>query len=331
MIKKIRFMLGKQTSPYTNLAIEEYLLHQVEEEECILYLWQNQKTVVIGKNQNCWKECKVEELKENGGSMIRRLSGGGAVFHDLGNLNFTFLVRKNNYDLNKQLEVILKAVLKFGIDVKRSGRNDITVDDRKFSGNAFYTSGDCCYHHGTILLNVDMENLSKYLTVSTEKLQSKGVSSVKSRVVNLTELNPKITKTRMCEKLIQSFGEVYELTPTEILNDWREGELTQLIDKFSSWEWNFGSAIPFTYEVQKRFSWGDIQLQLEINKGIVIQSSVFSDSLEATLIAQIPGSIEGIIFSSKSIAEYIKMISLEEESSKEIINDIVDMVLEQKW
>lgn len=383
MIKKIRYIIGKQTSPCSNLALEEYLLRHVEKEECILYLWQNQKTVVIGKNQNCWKECKVEELQKDGGTLVRRSSGGGAVFHDLGNLNFTFLVRKNNYDLNKQLDVILKSVQKFGIDAKRSGRNDITVDDRKFSGNAFYTSGDCCYHHGTILLDVDMKNLSKYLTVSTEKLQSKGVSSVKSRVVNLKELNSEITKELMCEKLIQAFGEVYDKTPTEIINYHDENEnieqfnikeekkaiqknidktaytknvsieminlkeyckeskianseiditeLTKLINKFSSWDWNFGTAIPFTYEVNKRFIWGDFQLQLAVNKGKVEKASVFSDALEEALISQIPKVIEGCVFSSKELISNLKSIPYEGVASKKILSDIVDILNEQNW
>ncbi|MEG0693587.1 MAG: lipoate--protein ligase family protein, partial [Oscillospiraceae bacterium] len=174
MIKHIGVIQSTKTEPYQNLALEEYLLHHVDEGECILYLWQNRQTVVVGRNQNCWKECKVEELKKDGGYVVRRLSGGGAVFHDLGNLNFTFLVRQEDYNLDRQLQVILKAVQKLGIRAEKSGRNDITVNGQKFSGNAFYSTNGHCYHHGTLLLNVDMENLTQYLNVSTEKLQSKG-------------------------------------------------------------------------------------------------------------------------------------------------------------
>ena len=169
----LTYIESGQFHPYKNLAVEEYLLLHCEPQECILYLWQNQNTVVIGRNQNAWKECKVDSLEENGGHLARRLSGGGAVYHDLGNLNFTFLVSKENYSIDRQLEVIVKAVQKLGAKAEKSGRNDILIDGKKFSGNAFYEQEQHCYHHGTLMMNVNKEMLSKYLTVSKEKLQSK--------------------------------------------------------------------------------------------------------------------------------------------------------------
>src|SRR6056297_3762446 len=138
--------------PWHNLAFEEYLLNQVEENEVILYLWQNDNTGVIGRNQNAWKECRSELLAEEGGKLARRLSGGGAVYHDLGNLNFTFIMDKDNYNLKKQLKVILEAVRDQGIEAEFSGRNDLVVKSKKFSGNAFYFGSETAYHHGTILV-----------------------------------------------------------------------------------------------------------------------------------------------------------------------------------
>ena len=131
-----------------------------DREQQAMYLWQNRHTVVIGKNQNCWKECKVNSLENDGGYLVRRLSGGGAVFHDMGNLNFTFMVRQPDYDVEKQQGVILRAVQMLGIHGERTGRNDITVDGRKFSGNAFLQVGEQCYHHGTIMLNANTEDMS---------------------------------------------------------------------------------------------------------------------------------------------------------------------------
>mgnify|MGYP004479750105 CR=1 FL=1 len=137
MVTKLTYIESNQVNPYKNLAVEEYLLLHCEDKECILYLWQNQNTVVIGRNQNAWKECKVTKLEEENGHLARRLSGGGAVYHDLGNLNFTFLVNKDEYSLEKQLQVIINAMGRLGLKAEKSGRNDILIDGKKFSGNAF--------------------------------------------------------------------------------------------------------------------------------------------------------------------------------------------------
>ncbi len=330
MIKRTSIIFSKQNDPYKNLALEEYLLLQVEEGECILYLWQNRQTVVIGRNQNCFKECKVEELEKDGGHLVRRLSGGGAVFHDLGNLNFTFLVRQEDYNLERQLDVILKAVQKLGIQAEKSGRNDITVDGQKFSGNAFYNTNGHCYHHGTLLLSVDMDNLSRYLNVSAEKLQSKGVASVKSRVANLTQFNPDITVALMCEKLVEAFGEVYQCNPKEICNsDINQEQINNLTQKFSSWDWKFGCPIEFNYEISKRFDWGDIELRLKINKGQVNEVTAFSDAMNPHFIAQIPDVMIGAVFSTEGLAKQIDKIPVIDEVTRKMADDIKKLLLEQ--
>ncbi|WP_333861506.1 lipoate--protein ligase [Clostridium sp.] len=306
MIEKLFFIRGNGTYPYENLALEEYLTFHVGDGECILYLWQNRNTVVIGRNQNVWKECRVLELENDGGYLVRRLSGGGAVYHDLGNLNFTFAVRKNNYNVDMQLQVIIEAVGKLGINAEKTGRNDITVEGRKFSGNAFYKSGDFCYHHGTLLMDVNTEEMSKYLNVSKEKLQSKGVNSVKSRVINLKELCPTITTDVMCEKLVESFGEVYRLKPEKFNKACIDKQQLEILkEKFKSWQWKYGRKLQFHHEMNARFDWGDIQLQFQVQGGRIKLLNVFSDAMDEELILRIPKMFIGCLYEEKLLKDVL--------------------------
>ncbi|MDV3425849.1 MAG: lipoate--protein ligase, partial [Bacillota bacterium] len=207
---KLELVISNSFDPYFNLALEEELFNHIEENKIILYLWQNQNTIVIGRNQNAYKECDYNLLKRDGGKLARRLSGGGAVYHDLGNLNFTFISKTGLFDIHKQLEVIIKALEKFHIKAEFSGRNDILAKGLKFSGNAYYYDEDKCCHHGTILLSADLSKLTKYLTVSEDKLKWKGIDSVRSRVINLMEINPNVNVNNVKEALAESFSKVYQ-------------------------------------------------------------------------------------------------------------------------
>jgi lipoate-protein ligase A len=309
-INKLSYIISDDTNPYHNIALEEYLLHNVEEQECILYLWQNRRTVVIGYNQNAWKECRTETLEADGGFLARRLSGGGAVFHDLGNLNFTFLVRKANYDVDKQSEVILRAVQQLGISAERSGRNDLTVDGRKFSGHAFYQTGDCCYHHGTIMIAADTEQMAKYLNVSGEKLKSKGVDSVRSRVGNLTDFKPDLTIEQMKAALLLAFGEVYggesenkpELIPEERIS---QAKIAERQAHFGSWEWKYGRKIPFQYEINRRFAWGEMTIQLDVSEGVIRQAAVWSDGLDIEFPRKLERLLPGVRYQLVALANAV--------------------------
>jgi len=287
MITQIALYEGVVNDPHYNLAVEQHLLETVEENQCILYLWQNQNTVVIGRNQNPWKECRTLLLEEEGGKLARRLSGGGAVFHDLGNLNFTFLLPQREYDLERQLRVIQQAVGSLGIPTQRSGRNDILADGRKFSGNAFYKNGKQAYHHGTLLVDVDTEKMTRYLNPSKAKLRSNGVDSVRSRVVNLKELNPSITIDSLKTALTESFSHVYGCSITHLdSSQLDEMQIASLTQRNRSWEWNFGQKLPFTFEHEACFPWGGIQVQLVVKDGIIRQARLYSDAMEDYLIPQ---------------------------------------------
>ncbi len=335
MIKNLYTCIGKGFDPYENLALEEVLLRNVPKDSCILYLWQNQKTVVIGKNQNAWTECKIKELEKDGGHLARRLSGGGAVFHDLGNLNFTFLMNTSDYDLDKQLNVIMTAVNSFGIKTEKSGRNDIiTEDGRKFSGNAFYHNNDKSYHHGTIMINVDKEKVAEYLNVSTAKLASKGVKSVKSRVANLTELNPNITVENMTKALFKAFEEVYGgKAETFVLDENAESVITSLKERNESFEWKLGKKMQFDLKLENRFNWGGIEIELKIDEGLVQEALVYSDAMDVEFITKFAPLMTGEKFSSENLANSLKKLSNGTLSplQKEMAQDIIEYIGNQEF
>ena len=327
MINRITYIESTQTYPYSNLAVEEHLLFNCRKDECILYLWQNRHTIVIGRNQNAWRECLVSKLEEDEGHLVRRLSGGGAVYHDLGNLNFTFLVTKENYDLDKQLQVIVQAIDKFGVKAEKSGRNDILIDGKKFSGNAYYETGSQCYHHGTIMINVNISELSKYLTVSRQKLQSKGVESVKSRVANLREFNLEITVEKLKKKLFEAFEEVYGLKADIIkTEDLDRKDIEERTKKFESWKFIFGKKIDFEYEISNRFDWGEILFQFKVDAGIIEETGVFSDSLKTDFILGLAPILKGIRYEKKEISSRIANISLDDNMEITMKNDIVSWI-----
>lgn len=211
-----KYICSENTCPYYNLALERSLFDFVDEDTVILYLWQNSHTIVIGKNQNAFAECKVDEFIGVGGTLARRPSGGGAVYHDLGNLNFSIICKESIAKEHTYQRIVKEALRFFGIVSEFNGRNDLTVDDKKFSGNAFYVKDDVLCQHGTILINSDFKELSKYLTPDISKLERNHVKSVESRVVNLSEISDKITVESMKEAMIKAVNAVrLEEEPTE--------------------------------------------------------------------------------------------------------------------
>jgi lipoate-protein ligase A len=286
------------TDPWHNLALEE-LLFTSGGEGTVLYLWQNRNTVVIGRNQNAWKECRADLLEREGGRLARRTSGGGAVFHDMGNLNFTFITPRGGYDLERQLGVILGAVRSQGIDAGFTGRNDlVTAGGGKFSGNAFCFSRDRGLHHGTILVDVDMDKLSRYLVPSADKLRSKGVDSVRSRVANLRELNPDITIDSMAAAVEAAFkaeyGECVRIGEASL--DRRV--LSELEARHASWEWRMGKTPEFDVQFDARFSWGGVELCFRIKDGTILDATAYSDAMDEAFIRSLPGILKGRRFNA---------------------------------
>lgn len=307
-------VMGKGFDPYYNLALEEYLLSRVPEKGCILYLWQNDHTVVIGRNQNPWAECRTSLLQEENGLLARRLSGGGAVYHDLGNLNFTFLCKEENYDLQKQLSVIQRAVKLAGIDAYFSGRNDLLADGRKFSGNAFYHSKGAAYHHGTLLIDTDTEKMGRYLSPPKAKLESKGIASVRSRVVNLKLLSPTLTCEKMREFMVQAFGKIYGGQPEPLsLSEDDNVAVLQLRQRYASEDWLFGKPMPFSCILEGYFSFGSLQLQLFVESGIITHLQAFTDAMDAELPQKLSNALTCCPFQAEDMVKAVLPLEIGKE------------------
>ena len=314
MIEKLLWYRLGGTEPYENLAVEEYLTSRVRHGELILLLWQNRKSVVIGRNQNCFEECRLELLEKEDGLLVRRRSGGGAVYHDLGNLNFSFIAERESYDLKRQFQVVLAAVQSLGVKAEVSGRNDIIVDGKKISGNAFTeTDGKCC-HHGTLMISVETEMLERYLRVPEGKLSSKGIPSVSSRVTNLSDWIPGLTVEQAGNALLEAFGRIYGQTPEKLPGErLKEEEAAILAKRFSSEKWLYGRRIPFNRRISGRFLWGSVELLLEIQEGKVIAAEVYSDAMAPDAAGRLREKLLGCSYRAGALAEAVKSIGFDND------------------
>lgn len=286
---------------WLNLARDGYFLENNKKGDVVLYFYVNKNAVIIGRNQNAWKECSIANMDADGVQLVRRHSGGGAVFHDNGNLNFSFITDEKHYDLNRQMRVILNAVSKLGLKAELSGRNDITVDGKKFSGNAFSLAKGNRSHHGTILVNADLTKLSNYLCVSKEKMRSKGIDSVRARVCNICELSSGLTVEAMRRLVIESFIEEYGAASEYVFDGTALAEVEERRERLASWEWRFGKTPQFDFETDKRFSFGDTQIYFNSRNGVIRETKVYSDCLDTELTTEIENALTGVHFCKEEI------------------------------
>lgn len=314
MTQKIKVLISKTYNPWFNLATEDWIFKNADPEYAILFLWRNQDTVVIGRFQNPWRECQLEKMEEDHILLARRQSGGGAVFQDLGNTNFTFMSSKENFSKDVNNKIICNALNKFeNIEVIPNGRNDLVAkvgDDLfKVSGSAFKEKKDRSFHHGTLLLNANMKKLGDYLTPSKKKLESKGIKSVRSRVVNLKELNDNIEHEVVSSCIIEEFFEHYgQKCEVEFLDDAYLKSIPELSDYYESlkdWKWRFGETPKFNHHLEERFEWGGIDLHINSNKGMIDNVVIFSDSLHPEMIKVLMDKMIAVSYSKEGIQEAI--------------------------
>ena len=317
--KNIRVMISDTFDPWFNMAIEDWIFQHLDPTQAVLYLWRNQNVVYIGRFQNPWTECNTQKMEEDGIKLARRKSGGGAVFHDLGNTCFTFLNSKSDYDKTRNNRIITNAISKFGLSSFTSGRNDILVStpdgDKKISGSAFKETKDRAFHHGTLLINLDVNKLANYLNPNIKKLQSKGITSVRARVANLQDLNPEINNDALSKEIIAEFFKEYEQEcEVEYLNHNSVAEIPELrkaYEFFSDWNWRFGESPQFNHQMTERFDWGMMEVHLNVHKAHVEEVKIFSDSLHPEMIELLNDSLFNIPYTPEAFGKAIEKVSLE--------------------
>lgn len=270
------------TDPRVNLAIEEYALKNLDINQTYLLFYINEPSIIIGKNQNTVEEINGDYVREHGIHVVRRLSGGGAVYHDTGNLNFSFITKDDGdsfHDFKKFTDPVVKALKKIGVEAELSGRNDILVDGKKISGNAMFTTKGRMFSHGTLMFDSEIENVVSALNVKLDKIQSKGIKSIRSRVTNISEhmdqeMDMEEFKQILLSYLFEEFDEIprYELTD----KDWEEiNKLSE--ERYRNWDWNFGKSPKSNVELSNRFAGGSVDIKLQIEKGIMRECKIYGD------------------------------------------------------
>ena len=315
MSTPIRILISKSFDPWFNIATEDWIFREMDPTMQTLFLWRNDNTVVIGRNQNPWSECNLAKMEADGVKLARRKTGGGAVFHDLGNTCFTFLSPREGYNRATNSGIILRALERFGIQGAESGRNDLILPgpdgDRKFSGSAFRETRDRCFHHGTVLMSANLCRLADYLTPHPKKMQSKGRTSVRARVMNLSEVAPRLNHETLCPAIIETFcahygsrAQVEELEPSrlQVLPG-----LSETFDELRSWEWRFGHAPQFSIQLTEYLSWGFMELHLDSDHGIITRVAMFSDSLFPNLIEALSSHLEGQPYTKLGVSRAVSL------------------------
>lgn len=310
----MQYLKNESLDPRFNLALEEYVVKHLEPQDSFILLWQNEPSVIIGRFQNTVEEINADYIKEKGINVVRRMTGGGAVYHDLGNLNFSFIEKTDtqNIDFRKYNERIVRALEKLGIKAEHNSRNDIAIEGKKFSGNAQFIHKGKVLHHGTILFNSRLEDVQAALNVKAEKFTSKGVKSVRSRVTNVMDyLSEEITIQEFKEVLLKTLFEDKPINEY-ILNEQDMKLINKLREeKYDTWEWNYGSSPAFNFQKEQRFSGGKIDVRLDVDKGIIENIKIYGDFFSNEDIKEFEQFIKGSKYKQDELKSKLMAINLQ--------------------
>ncbi len=308
----MRFITSDTTDPCYNLALEEYMV-KIAGDEPLVRLWQNRPSVIIGRHQNTVEEINADYIEANGVSVIRRITGGGAVYHDLGNMNYTLVEKTGGelIDFRRFTAPVIRLLNRLGIPAELSGRNDMTIDGRKFSGNAQFIRGGKVLHHGTLLYASRLEDVQEALRVRGDKIESKGVKSVRSRVCNITDFMTEIIPLpRFRDMLLE---ELFQGQPLEeyALTEKDRAEIRQLVEeRYGNWDWNYGESPKFNQEKRRRFLWGELVVRLQVEGGWIRGCTINGDFFSNADMNDLTSVLVGAKHSREEVTKAINAVNI---------------------
>lgn len=327
------YISSPSTDPAFNLALEQYIFDHMDRNQEYFMLWQNANTVVIGKNQNAFAEVNQKTADEKSITVVRRLSGGGAVYHDLGNLNFTFILdAKDTTDLDIRLfcRPIADLLHSLGISAKVNGRNDITIEGKKFSGNSQYLKQGRLMHHGTLMFNSDLSVVADVLNVSVDKFQSKAVKSVRSRITNIAPYLPKDFTLEEFKSLLLKHILKTDTVDPYLFSD-EELQIIEQIKKerYDKWEWNYGYSPTYSVEKSRRFEGcGKIEVHMNTNNGIISDIQFFGDFFGVENTTKLAALLKGVKLEQHALMECLASSKIEQYFHGLKMEDFLSLLLQ---
>ncbi|HSC31778.1 MAG TPA: lipoate--protein ligase [Gemmatimonadaceae bacterium] len=298
---------GGTTDPTLNLALEEYALLTLDLSDSYLLFYVNRPSIIIGKHQNTIEEIDADFVHAHDIAVVRRISGGGAVYHDLGNLSFSFITRYSPQRFNNYAEFtgpVVEALRELGVPAERTGRNDIVVEGRKVSGNAQVVRGERMFSHGTLLLDSNLDDVTRALKPKPGKVESKGIQSVRSRVANISEfLAAPLAMDDFRAALLAHFFPGGGPVPVHEFSADDRRRVEELANtKYRTWDWNYGESPPFNLQRTQRFPSGEVDVRLDVVDGIIKTVRVFGDFFSSREIADLERGLTGVRYRRDDLA-----------------------------
>jgi lipoate-protein ligase A len=330
--KKMMFFIDNQgiTDPRINLAIEEYALKNLDIEDTYLLFYINEPSIIIGKNQNSVEEINTKYVEDNGIHVVRRLSGGGAVYHDYGNLNFSFITKDDGesfHNFKKFTAPVIDALNSLGVKAEMSGRNDILAEGRKISGNAQFSTKGRMFSHGTLLFDSEIEHVVSALNVKKDKIESKGIKSIRSRVANIKEfITEAITIEQFRQLLLEAIFKTKDIPKYELTEeDWQNiHELSK--ERYQNWDWNYGKSPKFNLQHSHRFPVGQIDIRLDVTKGKIENCKIYGDFFGVGDVSEIENLLSGVKYEKAGIAHALEGVDVKHYFGNITREELLDLI-----